>query len=80
MLFYLERKSLGLMNNPIMKVITQRVFTSSFEPIKANIGLAMSATHNVIIAATTTRIKSINMKFIILFCTMPTLFPMVSHK
>ena len=48
-----------------MKVITQRTFTSSLEPIRAKIGLDMSATQNVIIAATTTRIKSINMKFIL---------------
>ena len=40
-----------------MKVITQRAFTSSFEPIRVKIGLAVSATQNMIIAATTTRIK-----------------------
>ena len=39
-----------------MKVITQRAFTSSFEPIRVKIGLAVSATQNMIIAATTTRI------------------------
>lgn len=59
------------MNSPIMKVITQRAFTSSFEPIRVKIGLAVSATQNMIIAATTTRIKSINMKLILLL-TMPT--------
>lgn len=54
-----------------MKVITQRTFTSFLEPIRAKIGLAMSATQNVIIAATTTRIKSINMKFILLLTMLP---------
>ena len=39
------------MNSPIMKVITQRAFTSSFEPIRVKIGLAVSATQNMIIAA-----------------------------
>lgn len=34
-----------------MKVITQRAFTSSFEPIRVKIGLAVSATQNMIIAA-----------------------------